>query len=169
MPRRGSAAASVVRLGEHALPVQPAGDARACRPARAIVAHAAGVWRSLKTLVWHERLAASPTDALFTTYYARARPTSSSYTIRGHSPSVIIGRRRWDRSTPTGRWAAPCRTRRSASRVPFWASVADARVLGSGTVAGRRVWNVTFFDPEHPGVVRGARSTSRPAARSSST
>ncbi len=34
--------------------------------------------------------------------------------------------------------------------LPFWYSVADARVLGSGRVAGQSVWRVSFFDPTTP-------------------
>jgi len=113
------------------------------------VEHAGDVWRALKTLVWHERLAATPTDALFTTYSAVA-PDELAYTIRGHSASIIIGLRRWDRATPTSRWVVSVQNPPVRQPVPFWAGVADAHVLASGTVGGRPVWDVTFFDPITP-------------------
>jgi hypothetical protein len=115
----------------------------------AIVNHASAVWRGLETLVWHERLASSPTDALYTVYKAKA-PSSLSYTIRGHSSSIIIGQFRWDRATPHGRWVRSVQDPPIRQPVPFWAAVSDARVLGSETVAGHRVWDISFFDPTTP-------------------
>ncbi len=41
-------------------------------------------------------------------------------------------------------------SRRSGSRSPFWAAVANARVLGEGQVGGKPVWIVSFFDPVTP-------------------
>lgn len=116
----------------------------------AIVSQATSVWRHLKTLVWHERLGSSPTNVLFTTYYAVA-PNELEYSIRGHSASIIIGEKRWDRATPTSRWIASVQDPPITQPVPFWASYADAHVLGSETVGGRPAWNVTFFDPQTPG------------------
>jgi hypothetical protein len=115
----------------------------------AIVAHATSVWRHLKTLIWHERLGSSLTDVIFTTYYAAA-PDELQYTIRGHSASIIIGEKRWDRSTPTSRWVASVQDPPITQPVPFWASFANAHVLGSETVGRKAVWNVTFFDPQTP-------------------
>jgi hypothetical protein len=34
---------------------------------------------------------------------------------------------------------------------PFWASAVDAHVLGQTTFAGKRVTEVSFFDPKTPG------------------
>ncbi len=45
---------------------------------------------ALKTLVWHERLAGSPTDVIHTVYVAVA-PDELSYTITGLSAAIIIG------------------------------------------------------------------------------
>jgi hypothetical protein len=115
----------------------------------AIVNHASGVWRALQTLVWHERLASNPTDALYTVYKAKS-PSGLSYAIRGHSSSIIIGHFRWDRATPNGRWVRSVQDPPVRQPVPFWAGVSDARVLGSETVAGRQVWDVSFFDPITP-------------------
>lgn len=47
--------------------------------------------------------------------------------------------------------------------LPFWASEADVRVLGSGRVHGQSVWIVSFFDPLTPGwfEARIAKDTGR--------
>jgi hypothetical protein len=114
-----------------------------------IVRHSGSVWRALQTLVWHERLASSPTDALYTVYKAKA-PSGLSYTIRGHSSSIIIGHFRWDRVTPHGPWVRSAQDPPIRQPVPFWSAVSDARVLGSETVRGHEVWDVSFFDATTP-------------------
>ena len=114
-----------------------------------LVRQAGKVWRALQTLVWHERLAATPTDALYTRY-AAVSPDQLSYTIRGHSAAIIIGHRRWDRATPTSRWILSLQDPAIQQPVPFWASQSDARVVGSEVVEGKSVWDVTFFDPLTP-------------------
>jgi hypothetical protein len=118
-------------------------------PGAGLVRHAGTIWRDLQTLVWHERLAATPTDALYTRYAAVA-PDELSYTIRGHSAAIIIGHRRWDRATPTSRWVLSVQDPSIQQPVPFWAAQSDARVIGSEIVEGKSVWDVTFFDPVTP-------------------
>ena len=115
----------------------------------ATVARAGVVWRGLKTLVWHERLAASPTEALNTVYKAVA-PDQLAYTISNRSSAIIIGLRRWDQPTPTAKWTRSIQNPPVHQPVPFWAGVSDARVIGSGVVGGRPVWEITFFDPLTP-------------------
>ncbi|HEY4349048.1 MAG TPA: hypothetical protein VGM80_15845 [Gaiellaceae bacterium] len=115
----------------------------------AIVKDAAVVWKHLSTVVWHERLAASPTDALHTVYRAVA-PDELSYDIEGSSSSVIIGHNRWDRSSPTAPWMRSRQDPALVQPLPAWVAEADVHVLGSGTVAGQRVWDISFFDPETP-------------------
>ena len=114
------------------------------------MARATRVWRALKTLVWHERLAASPTDALYTVYQAVA-PDQLAYTISralvgDHHRDEALGPRR--RRRAVGRVAAapadpPADAvlgRRSPTRA------CSARV----TVGGKPVWVVSFFDPVTP-------------------
>jgi hypothetical protein len=125
----------------------PAG--RQAPDASRLISRADVVWRSLRTLVWHERLAGSPTDVLNTVYRSVA-PDELSYAIAGASQAVIIGGSRWDRSTPTGRWVRGIQAPPLHVPVPFWAGVSDARVLGSARVDGRPAWTVSFFDPGTP-------------------
>jgi hypothetical protein len=113
------------------------------------VARAGEVWRALKTLVWHERLASTPTDALYTVYRAVA-PDELQYTIEGASSAIIIGTSRWDRPSPTSRWVHSAQIPPLAQPQPFWAGYSDAHVVGSGRVQGRSAAEVTFFDPVTP-------------------
>jgi hypothetical protein len=114
-----------------------------------IVERAAQVWRGLKTLVWRERLAASPTNVIHTVVRAVA-PDELSYTIAGGSAAVIIDGTRWDRSSPAGRWQSRPQNPPLRQPSPFWASAHDARVLGPEQSGGRGVWLVSFFDPSTP-------------------
>ena len=119
------------------------------RSGTATMSRATRVWRALKTLVWHERLAASPTDALHTVYRAVA-PDQLAYTISDRSSAIIIGRRRWDRPTPTAPWVESPQLPPVKQPQPFWASVKNARVLREAIVGGKPVWVVSFFDPVTP-------------------
>ena len=103
----------------------------------------------LRTLVWHERLAASPTDALYTVYRAVA-PDQLAYTISRRSSSIIIGTKRWDRPTPTAPWVESPQLPPIRQPQPFWASVTNARVLGEVTVGDKPAWVISFFDPVTP-------------------
>jgi hypothetical protein len=113
------------------------------------MARATRVWKDLRTLVWHERLAASPTDALYTVYRAVA-PDQLAYTISRRSSSIIIGTKRWDRPTPTAPWVESPQLPPIRQPQPFWASVTNARVLGEVTVVNKPAWVISFFDPVTP-------------------
>jgi hypothetical protein len=120
------------------------------RPAAGIVARAARVFSGLSSLVYVESLRSGPKGGLLTTWRLKA-PNEVTYDIRGGASAVIIGQRRWDRDRPGAPW------RRSeqipALRVPqpSWGHVAvNAHVLGSGRVAGRPVWIVSFANPTTP-------------------
>lgn len=118
--------------------------------ATALVRRATRAYRTLHTLVIHERLASSPRNALVTTY-AIAAPDRLSYRIRGGGQAIIIGGRRWDRTSPGGRWTRSTQTPLTQP-TPFWGSrFYDARVIGRGRVGGRNVAFVTLFDPQIPG------------------
>ena len=119
------------------------------RDATQIVQRATGTWNALRTLVWHERLASSPTNALHTVYRAVA-PHSLGYTIAGRSAAVIIGGTRWDRAAPNAPWGRSIQDPPVRQPQPFWHDVADARLLGTGRLGAHRVWHVSFFDPSTP-------------------
>lgn len=116
----------------------------------AILARAGRVWRSLRSLAYVERLASDWTDATTSTWRVAA-PDRATYSIHGGGGAVVIGVRRWDRSTPGGRWVESPQSAPITQPVPFWAAVSNAHVLGTVTVSGRAAWLVSFFDPETPG------------------
>ncbi len=137
-----------VDLGSRSYPMQLPPSLE-LRSGAATMARATSVWKALKTLVWHERLAASPTDALYTVYKAVA-PDGLAYTISRSSSAIIIGTKRWDRPTPSAKWVESPQLPPIRQPTPFWASVANARVLGEGDLGGKPVWVISFFDPVTP-------------------
>lgn len=143
----GSARSASVSLGKSSyafsLPGGPLPDGTR------IVDRAAAVWRGLRTLVWRERLAGTPTDAIHTVYQVVA-PDELSYTIAGGSSAVIIGGTRWDRPSPAAHWVRSIQDPPLRQPQPFWVGAVDARILGSGVMGGRKVWDVSFFDPTTP-------------------
>ena len=131
----------------------------------ATVARAGVVWRGLKTLVWHERLAASPTEALNTVYKAVAPDQLALHDLEpvvgDHHRAPALGPADSDCAVdtldpePAG---APAASRSGPGS-------SDARVIGSGVVGGRPVWEITFFDPADAGLVRREdRQAERPHA-----
>jgi len=119
------------------------------RDGASIVQRATGTWNALRTLVWRERLASSPTNVLHTVYTAVA-PHSLGYTIAGRSAAVIIGGRRWDRASPRAPWQRSIQNPPVRQPQPFWNEAADAHLLGTGRLGSHRVWRVSFFDPSTP-------------------
>jgi hypothetical protein len=113
---------------------------RQAPPAGALVARATRVFRALRSVVIHERLASNPTSVLRTRFVMQA-PDRLAYLTSAGSQAVVVGKRRWDR-TKGGRWAESAQSRLTLPE-PFWTRVADARVVGSGGGVAR----VTFFDP----------------------
>jgi hypothetical protein len=127
-----------------ALPkVWPAPDATA------LVKQADETWRSLRSLAYVEHLASSPQNEV-TSHWRVAAPSSAAYRIPGGASGIVIGPRRWDKLTPNGRWVESAQTAQITQPVPFWSSATNAHVVGSGTVDGRAVWIVSFYDPSIP-------------------
>ena len=119
-----------------------------------IVDEAATTWRGLKSLVWRERLAGSPTAVIHSVFRAVA-PDRLSYAIDGGSSAVIIGGTRWDRRVVDGTVGAIAA---EPAREP-----ADA-VLGSGRGRARRRHDRrrrpqslggVVLRPDDPGLVHG--------------
>jgi hypothetical protein len=122
----------------------------AARPAAAIVARAARVFRNLRSLVYVESLRSSPKRGLLTTWRLKA-PNEVTYDIRGGASAVIIGRTRWDRDSPRALWRRSQQIPALDVPQPTWGDVAtNAHVLGTGRVAGRAVWIVSFANPTTP-------------------
>jgi hypothetical protein len=115
----------------------------------AIMARAGRVWRALRSLAYVERLAADSTNRQ-TSDWRVVAPDRAAYSIRGNGGGIVIGARRWDRSTPHGRWVESSQSAPITQPVPFWVDVSNAHVLGTVSAAGRPAWLVSFFDPRTP-------------------
>jgi hypothetical protein len=117
------------------------------RPAAATVARAERVYRRLKSLTWHERLATDPVHAIVTTYRAVA-PSSLILDSSSGVHAIEIGTRRWDRS---GTEWIPSTIAADRVIAPYWSgAVQDAVLVGTRTVAGRKVSDVAFAAPQIP-------------------
>ena len=116
--------------------------------ASALVARAAGTWRSLRSLVFHEVLASDARAPLQSDWRVQA-PDRVAYQVRRGWAGVVIGSRRWDRPPGGKRWQESAQTPVTQPS-PGWTSATDAYVLGKGTLRGRPVWRVSFFDPGTP-------------------
>ncbi|HEY1369662.1 MAG TPA: copper resistance protein CopC [Gaiellaceae bacterium] len=100
--------------------------------------------RSLKTLVYRERLAshARPVVSL----WQEQAPNRLHYRIAGGPQGIVVGARRWDRDRPGGRWQESSQSPLQLP-VPAWGtSVLDAHLLS----AGPRTLRVSFVDPQIP-------------------
>jgi copper transport protein len=118
--------------------------------AATIVRRAAAKIHHLRTLVIHSRLASGAGHQLTTTYQAVA-PDRLAYQNFDGSAAIIIGDRRWDRSSARGRWHESPQQPPIRQPVPFWPSrFADAHVLRVARVHGDPVWVVSFLDPTTP-------------------
>jgi len=122
----------------------------ATRPAAGIVARAARVTRSLKSLVYVESLRSGPTGGIVTTWRMKA-PNELQYTIRGGAQAIVLGERRWDRDHTGEAWRRSEQLPPLTVPQPAWGSVAtNAHLLSEGSVDGRPVWVVSFANPTTP-------------------
>jgi hypothetical protein len=114
-------------------------------PATALVRRAETAWRKLETLVDRDRLSSGPGTTIHTLWRFVA-PYRLTYRITNGPEAVVIGGRRWDK-LPGHAWQGseqdPIR-----QPIPLWEAVSNSHLLGSGTLRGRRVWEVSFFDPQ---------------------
>ena len=113
------------------------------RDGSALVARAAHVWRSLRTLAFSDRLGSDATHIVVSEWHMVA-PDRLSYRLGDGYQSVIIGGRRWDRA-PHGRWIESPQTP-VRQPVPFWQSETDAHVISETRTTTR----ITFYDPRTP-------------------
>jgi hypothetical protein len=120
------------------------------RSGTAIVARAARVTRSLRSLVYTESLRSGPTGGLLTTWRMKA-PDEVEYSIRGGGAAVVLGERRWDRDKPGSAWHRSQQLPALRVPQPAWGSTAtNAHVLSETRVEGRPVWVVSFTNPTTP-------------------
>jgi hypothetical protein len=115
----------------------------------ALVDRATAAWRALDSLSFDEHLASDAVHSTTSAWRVQS-PGRVAYRIAGGGPEgIVVGDRRWDRTTPNARWVESPQLRLTQP-VPPWTAVEDAHVLGAGTLRGRRVWRISFFDPGTP-------------------
>jgi copper transport protein len=152
-PRGGDVAVTVSgRTLRFRLPEHP-------RRARALVRRATAVFRSLRSVSYVERLRSRPGSSVVSRWKLQA-PNRLSYTISGGPAGILIGGRRWDRSSPGGSWQE---SRLTPLRVPspLWGSgTGNAHLVG----AGRSVLEVSLLNRSLPAwfTIRLDRRTLRP-------
>jgi hypothetical protein len=118
--------------------------------AEQLVAQATTTYKALRSLAWHEKFG-SNVNLFVTSDWQVTAPDRLAYQVDKGAQAVIIGARRWDKYTPGSSWQESPQADPVAQPQPFWASAVDAHVLGQTTFAGKRVTEVSFFDPKTPG------------------
>lgn len=109
-----------------------------------LVLRAARVWRSLRSLSFHEQLASTAKAPLVSDWRVEA-PDRVTYAIAGGSSAIIVGPHRWDKATASSPWVESPQTP-VTQPFPAWQLVSDAHVVAAGP--GYKL--VTFFDPSIP-------------------
>jgi hypothetical protein len=146
LPAHGSP--RTIRLtveGPHAsgTAVFPLPDRWPPRSAAGLLSRAVRTFRSLRSVVTEQRLA-SGLGPVVETRYLELAPDRFSYQIERGPQAVVVGRERWDRAAPDGRWQ---RTATDPIRTPFleWSGEPrDVALVGTRQLAGRPVWLVSF-------------------------
>jgi copper transport protein len=116
-------------------------DVSPTSPAAAkLVARLTRDYRARRTVVFTERLASNPTNAQVTRFELEA-PHSLSYATVGGPQAIVIGARRWDRTSSTAPWQ-PSPESPLAVPSPYWTTTTNAHLVGPRTV--------TFLDRAIP-------------------
>ena len=117
--------------------------------ATTLVRASGAAFRALRSVIVDERLSSGPPYAPLLTQFTYVAPDRLSYRIAGAGEAVVIGMRRWDRSSSTGRWQV---SSQEPTQVPAtdWRRVVDASLLGTGSRNGRAVDTISFYDPTVP-------------------
>jgi hypothetical protein len=119
------------------------------RDGTAIVDQATAAWRALDSLTFNEHLASDAIHSTSSTWRIQS-PNRVAYTITGGgADGIVVGDKRWDRTTPTSKWIESPQAELTQP-VPPWTAVQDAHVLAEETFQGHRAWLVSFFDPGTP-------------------
>ncbi len=122
-------------------------------PGKPFVRRATRAFSNLRSVVYREHLASSPTLAIDTLWQLES-PNRLTYAIRGGSDAVVIGQRRWDRAHG-GRWIESQTTPLLLPSPPWGTTIVDAHVLSSD----RRTTVVSWANPDIPAWFTGSFDT----------
>ena len=110
-----------------------------------LVRRAQRVFRALGGVSYRERLASDATHVVVSRWRIE-RPNRVFYAIPGGAEGIVVGARRWDRDTPTGRWRASAQTPLTQPATQWETS---RRTRTSSPAAADTV-TVAFADPSIP-------------------
>ena len=114
------------------------------RPAADLLRRIEVRYRTLRSVFFLERLASSPTHAVSALWRLEA-PDRLAYQIPGGAEGLVVGSRRWDRSTPDTPWRESSQTQLPQPATQ-WSSIADVNVVA----ADAETKTLTFVDPTTP-------------------
>jgi copper transport protein len=114
-------------------------------PGTAFLRRATRAFRGLSSVVYQERLASRPGNAIETTWKLLA-PDRLEYSIRGGAGGIVIGGTRWDRPAPEAAWQRSEATPVEQPFPPWGTRMADVRVLRT---TGSKV-TLSWLDPQVP-------------------
>jgi copper transport protein len=97
-------------------------------------------YRAARTIVFDERLASSPTDAIQTRFTIVA-PHRLSYVTRNGPQGIVIGARRWDRDGPRASWVESPQAPVGVT-APYWSNPTNVHEIAPGVI--------TFLDRAVP-------------------
>ncbi len=117
---------------------------RATRAADALLRRVATRYDALRSVFYVERLSSGPTLSI-TSLWRLEGPNRVSYVIPGGAQGIVIGSRRWDRSTPDGRWQESAQTP-LVQPATLWRTAANAHLIDDTG----ETKTVTFVDPQTP-------------------
>ncbi len=114
------------------------------RPAATLLRRIGVRYRRLRSVFYLERLASSPVNVVDALWRLES-PDRLAYQIPGGAEGIVIGNRRWDRSTPDTAWRMSAQTQLSQP-VTLWSSIANVHVVAADDVTK----TLTFVDPVTP-------------------
>jgi copper transport protein len=116
-------------------------------------------YRALQAVTYIEHLASSPTGGIVARWRLE-RPNRMSYAIDGEGGGIVIGTRRWDKSSPRGPWAPSSQIPALPEPNTLWERATNAHLL---SITGHTE-TVSFADPVLPAffTVTFDRRTLRP-------
>ena len=109
--------------------------------AQALLERVTRAFRGSSSIVYDESLRSGPSTGIVTRFTLKA-PDELAYVIRGGAQAVVLGARRWDRDTPTGRWVESQQTPTLPQPVPYWREPTNAHLVAPNTL--------TFLDRAIP-------------------
>jgi hypothetical protein len=101
-------------------------------------------YRALTSVRYLERLRSDPTHAI-TAHWLLEKPDRVEYSIPGGAQGIVIGTRRWDRSTPQAPWHESAQTTLPQPATQ-WSFATNAHVIADDGATK----TVSFADPTIP-------------------